>query len=124
MGEKKQVVKCDKYTMKVVGEYPSVPDAAKATGEDKSGIRAACIHRRVGWQGHVWRYADDYDPNETFENKSNRPVYVFDTVTKAVAAFDTLSAASRKTGLRYAVLSSSINRHWHAGGRFVVKYAR
>lgn len=122
--DRRTVYKCDKLSMEVLEVYTSASEADAAHGLPCGAVDSQCRKRRVGRTGYVFRFADDYDPNETFEGKYNRPVAVKDCITKAVAFFPTLTEAREELGFTRSAISSSMSREYLLHGRYVAMYAR
>lgn len=122
--DRRTVYKCDKLSMEVLEVYPSAREAEVAHGLSYGAVANQCQTRSVSRFGYVFRYADEYDPEETFEGKYNRPVAVKDCITKAVAFFPTLTEAREELGLTRSAISSSMSREYLLHGRYVAMYAR
>ena len=118
------VVKCDKLSMKVVAWYPSAWEAEKANGYGPAKVARICEKKSVSHGKHVYRYADEYDPKETFEGKFNRPVAMYDAERESLSLYESLGEAARAIGYNQATVSASISNGTMVGKRFVFKYAR
>lgn len=120
----REVYLCNKVTLEIVGVYSGVMDASRANGVSYSRIRSACDQRSVSDGRYIWRYAEDYDPNESFEGKCNRPVICVDMQTKKVMVFDTPKKADEALCFSRGRISESISEDTLVAGRFKFKYAR
>ena len=118
------VVKCDKLSMKIVAEYPSAWEAEKANGYGPAKVAQICEKKSVSHGKHVYRYADEYDPNETFEGKFNRPVAMYDAERESLLLYESLGEAAKAIGYNQSTVSASISNGTMVGKRFVFKYAR
>ena len=118
------VVKCDKLSMKVVSWYPSAWAAEVENGYGPSRVAQICEKKRVCAGKHVYRYADEYDPNETFEGKFNRPVAMYDGVNESLSLFESLEKAAKAIGYHQSTVSASMTNGTMVGRRYVFKYAR
>ena len=118
------VVKCDKLSMKVVSWYPSAWAAEKENGYRPSKVAQICERKRVPAGKFVYRYADEYDPNETFEGKFNRPVAMYDGVNESLSLLESLEKAAKAIGYHQSTVSVSMTNGTMVGRRYVFKYAR
>ena len=118
------VYKCDKLSMEVLETYASANEADRAHGLGYGHVANCAKRRTVSFGPYVWRYADDYDPAESFEGKKNRPVAMLDTATHAAAVFTSPSAAAKAVGVPSGDVCCSIARKWAVRGRYVFKYMR
>ena len=118
------VYKCNKLSMEVIEVYQSAADAARAHGLDYDSVRKSCREHRVPRKDHVWRYAEDYDPDESFEGRQNRPVVVYDAVSKAVGFFSSTRDAANRLGVKMKTIEAARDKKRYLKNRFVVKYAR
>ena len=89
----KKVFECDKITMEIVRQWDSATDAEKELGFFVAG---SCCRKNVSKGKYVYRYEDDYDPNESFEGKHFRPVLVVDIATRKKQAFYSIEDISGK----------------------------
>lgn len=118
------VYKCHKISMEVLEVYPSAADAARAYGMGHDSINKACRERRVTRKGYVWRYAEDYDPRESFEGRQNRPVVVYDAVSKAVGFYFSTREAANRLGVKMNTIEAARDNKRYLNNRLIVKYAR
>lgn len=122
MTDPRPVYRCDKVTMKILNTYPSVTDAIKTTGY--KGIYTSCQHRRVSSGRYVWRFVDDYDPNESFEGKHNRPVMCEDVKNNTTIIYDTLTKAEKALYLDRSVIENTLRKGSLTLGQYRFRYAR
>lgn len=118
----RQVYRCDKVTMEIVNVYPGVNAAAKAA--NTRSVQTSCNHRRVSSDRYIWRYADDYDPNESFEGKYNRPVACIDAINNTITFYDTLAKAEKALFLGSGTVTRALRKDSLVLGRYKFKYAR
>ena len=118
------VLMCDKVTMKVIRRFGSAKEAARKTGELRDSITRSCLKRHVSSGGIVWRYEDDYDPEETFEGKNNRPVEVSDTKDGTATVYCNINDAAYALAYCERFVNHAIRSGRLAGGRYLLSYAR
>ena len=87
------IVVADKVTMEVVGEYSTARDCASDMGMNDAVIIEIAKKRRLSRGPFIYRFAEDFDPNESFDGKYNRPVRVTDYRTGESMDFHELSEA-------------------------------
>jgi hypothetical protein len=119
----RRVYKCDKITMRILEEYPSLVAAGNANGRGYTSIAKTCKERHVGRDRYVLRYAEDYDPKETFEGKKVRPVLCIDARTREVRAYYSADDAAKATRIRTWIVNDCI-RNGAPYGRWWFKHAR
>lgn len=122
---RKRVYMCDKATMEIIAEYPNRRRAALANGLDFRRVSDHCEKRMAGKHGFVFRYADDYDPNERFrDGQIGRPVLRIDVRNDAARVFGTVKEAAKAS----CVADDTVYWHIRTGkpleGRFVFDWAR
>ena len=122
MSKPRPVYRCDKLTMKVLDKYANYREAESDTGE--YSVYGSCRYRRVGPYRHVWRFADDYDPNETFEGKRNRPVACGNIETESIVFYENITQAADKLGLEKGAIVLAMKRGSIVNSRYRFKYAR
>lgn len=122
MTESKRVYRCDKITMEVVEIYRNTTDAQ--TGTEETHISGDCKARIVSKGRYVWRYEDDYDPNESFEGKRNRPVICGDYKKGRIFFFSSINVTSKALGLPKTTIFYAIKRNSKVENRYRFKYAR
>lgn len=78
-GKLKPVVKVDKITGEILAEYKSISQAARCNIPiSYYTIAGMCQRKSLGYQSFVFRYASDYNPNESYENRLvNVPIELF-----------------------------------------------
>lgn len=118
------VYKCDKKTMRIVEKYPSASEAARRNKLNPTSLGHAARTLSVTPGPYVWRYAEDYDPNEKFEGKHNRPVAVYDSITRTLAVFNRIEDAARAVGTRDSYIITAMKNQTMYKSRYVFKYAR
>lgn len=91
----KRIYVCDKITMQVLREYDS---AQQAQLDLRIRVNQEARKRSVRHGRCVFRYADDYDANESFEGKYNRPVKCTHIESGMTATFYNLKSAAKAAG--------------------------
>lgn len=83
----------------IINEYLSLKIATKKTG--LYGIGSACKNKKF-YKGYYWIYKSEYS-KKIFFKKSNRytKVYQFDLSNNFINEYDSITAASKKTGIKY-----------------------
>ena len=122
MSESKRIYLCDKITMEIVEIYLSAYDARMVYGH--SSIHNSCVNRAVNGDRYVWRYEDDYDPNESFEGKYNRPIMCGDYEKGRIFFFNSMQVASQALGLHKNVIYDAIKKNVKVKNRYRFKFAR
>lgn len=118
------ILACDKITMRVVGRYPRIVDAAKAYGISPSTVRTSALDRRVMNDTVVFRFIDDYDPNETFEGKKNRPVVAIADGKDVIGTFYSAEAAAESLFISLATVRACIAKGERTLKNVNLEYAR
>lgn len=125
MNNSKAVYKVDKFDMSIVAEYPTARKASRENGLRQTRVSEIARDRLVDKGRYIYRYKTDYDPNESFEGKKNRPVLIGDFKTgqkfaacciQEAAEFMPISISS----IQHAVLDDDM-LIW---GRYKIKYLR
>ena len=117
------VYKCDKLSMEILAEYPSAAAAARDNGLDPTSLSQSVRAKRVSYGPYVYRHVKDYDPNETFEGKANRPVVCYDTETKRAVVFTGTDKAAAYLGVSSGSITGSMCHKARLFGRYVFKFA-
>lgn len=119
------VVVCDKVTMRILKEYPSVTEAARNEGLNLANLHRSCTLKSVR-RGDLplYRFKDQYDPNESFEDRYNRPVMLIDSETKKVLVFYDIKDAARHAYVSPATVQRAIRCKVPISWRYMAKYAR
>lgn len=120
----KAILMCDKITMKVIKRFDSAGEAAKRTGEIRESIGRSCLKKHVSSGAVVWRYEEDYDPEETFDGKHNRPVEVVDTKDGAKTVYCNIGDAAYALVYCERAVNHAIRKGKLVGGRYKLGYAR
>lgn len=120
----RKVYKCDKVTMKILDRYDSIKDAAIAEGISYGMLVETLQCRAVGRRPYVFRYADDYDPFESFEGKRGRPVLMLDVVDGKVHTFNTLKDAADALLLDLSNVCKCMKKKAYVLGCYKLEYAR
>lgn len=120
----RKVYKCDKLSMEVLEEYPSASQAERENGLPHSAVSHAASKKMVSAGPFVWRYADGYDPDETFDGKMNRPMAALDIKTREVSTFPTRKDAAKALVVTERSISSAMCQRNYVLGRYAFKYAR
>lgn len=118
------VVKCDKVTMEIVERFPSTVEADKSLGLKHAYVAPTCRMRKVSKGKYVWRYESDYDPEESFAGKHNRPVSVFDTHTGEERTYYDAREAADAEFVGYWYFHQALEKHRTIYGRYAISYAR
>lgn len=104
-GVKREIIQFD-LDGKYINEYESLIIAERATSISYSCISVACTyHYSAG--GYLWRYKDEYNPNENISycNKRYKAVVQLDLDKNFIAEYKNAREAERQTG----VLHQNIN---------------
>lgn len=122
---RKRVYMCDKATMEVLAEYPNMHQAAIANGVDPRKVADGCRKHVAGKLSFVFRYADDYDPNERFsDGQIGRPVLRIDVRNDTARVFSTAKEAAKAS----CVADDTVYWHIRTGklleGRYAFDWAR
>lgn len=121
----KEVYVCDKITMDIIRKYRTAYEAAKSENEPLSSVNMACRRRRVSrWGKTVFRFADDYDPNESFDGKQGRPVLVTDIATGKSKVFYTTQEAADVIFVSRDYIGNAAKNNWVVLKRYRLSYAR
>lgn len=113
----RSIVVADKVTMEVVGEYSTARDCASDTGMNDAVIIEIAKKRRVSRGPFIYRFAEDFDPNESFDGKYNRPVRVTDCETGESMGFHEISEADAHYQHRGALYEGQTLRVGHVVNR-------
>ena len=121
---KRRVLVCDKLTMEVVKTYESMSRAAAREGRDASNFYWTLTKKRVGPGRFVYRYEEDYDPEETFEGRRHRPVLLFDKSTGQKAVFFDKKKLADSIFSSAKTIDLALKDGHLIAGRFALRYAR
>lgn len=121
----RQVLKANKITRQVEEAYPSIVSAAMSAGMRSKRMDDLCRKRNLPKGMSYYRYAEDFDPNESFEGKRNRPVVLLDTVSGERLWFGDRADCGERMGWSENRVSSSISSGSRSllGGQYLARYA-
>ena len=122
--QKRPVVKCDKLTMRTVETYESASEADRRNGLKKGTVANCCRLKKVGFDDFVWRFEDEYDPNETFEGCHNRPIVLRNVETGEVYAFGSSRKAARALMIPGVAILAAIKSKEPLLGKYEADFAR
>jgi hypothetical protein len=93
-GKEKPVVLAKKTTREVVKRYANAREAARDRGVDFNVVYRSCKKHTLSYGDFYFRYEDDFDPNESFENVVKlRPVLAVNVKTKHWLWFESVTEA-------------------------------
>lgn len=118
------VVECDKITMEITGLWFSVAEAARCLGISRPCIQQRCRTKSVTPGKYVYRFLDDWDTDEQFEGKTNRPILIENVKNKNVHMFHDFHEAVDGMGYGITSLSISLNHNKLIDETFQVRYLR
>ena len=117
------VVKAKKTTREIVAVYPSVLAAAKANGRQSRRLSNALEGRKLGAGECYYRYADEFDPNESFAHvRQYRPVLAVNEKTGHWMWFESAKAASRELNCSKDYVRGAV-KHGRRWGGYAFVYA-
>ena len=67
-GKQRPVVMAKKTTREIVRHYANACEAARDIGVEPNVVYRSCRKHILSEGGYYFRYEDDFDPNESFEN--------------------------------------------------------
>lgn len=124
MSKPRRVVECDKITMKITRVWNSTLDADRDLGLRPTTTYARCKGKRVSNGKYVYRFLDDYDPNEVF-TLYHRPVLAINTINKKKYAFYSVEEAAEYLCVSNVTLTHGITTQKPiCYGLYMVKYIR
>ena len=118
----RRVIQCDK-TGTIIKIYPTLTDAATASGVAKSTISNVCRGIGKSGGGFIWRYEDIDNPKANIITQTNKKaVLQFDKCGNYIDEFESASSASKYTGINLGNISQvCMNKRKTAGG-YIWKY--
>ena len=119
-----RVLKIDKVSGGIVRSFETVKDAAADAGIRREQMSRHLKGKRLSPGMFYYRYADDYDPCETFEGRPNRPIAVTDTYTGETAYYGSASDVARKYIVTLSNVSYAIRHDNLVLGQYKMKWAR
>ena len=119
------VFRINKLTRDIEGVYPSVASAARSVGMRGKRMDDLCRKRNLPPGAFYYRFEDDFDRDESFEGKRNRPVVLVDESTGSKLWFVDRAECAKTMGWSTARVSASISsgRSSLLGGQYVALYA-
>ena len=120
----RSVFRINKLTRDIEGVYPSVTSAARSAGMRGKRMDDLCRKRNLPPGTFYYRFADDFDRDESFEGKRNRPVVLVDASTGFKLWFADRAECAKTMGWSAARVSSSISSGQSSllGGQYVARY--
>lgn len=119
-----KVIAIDKFTMDIVAVYDNPIECARANKKSKHSVYDSVNEGRLAAGRLFFRYGFDYDRDETFEGKRNRPVVARNVKTGEVLEFNSLTECGRHFGRRVDSVSGNVRHGNLLGGTFAIGYAR
>lgn len=120
----RQVVQLD-IQGNFIAEYSSIQKASIATGIHSTGILMCCndVYKISG--GFLWKYKEDYNPNEklVYIDTKLRPVIQFDIYGNILHQYKSLKEAEMNTGIFSNNISRCCSHKAEIAGGFVWRYA-
>ena len=115
------------YTMegKLVKTYPSLAEAAKATGISYNNIREYSCGKRRPCGGYIWRRYEVKQLPSVEENGSigkKRSVYQYTMDGEFVAEYDSIRAAARALHVSNQLISATLTGKGKSAGGFLWRY--
>lgn len=104
----RKVYKIDKYTWDIVDEYKSIHAAEKANNLSRWTISNGCHHRAVSKGRYVWRFVEDYEPNEDISGSNFEPCTVCDVKTGKTYIVPSSAEFARRLSLQPQIVSRAI----------------
>ena len=104
-----------------IATYPSISEAARATGGDSGYISEIC-HGHYGLAANSqWRFADDEPPEEFWRN-SMRHVCQYDMDGDLITVYENAKEASDSTGVSYINILNCLSGHHMSTSGFQWRY--
>lgn len=104
----REVVAADVLTRKVVKRYRDVSAAAEDAGVPRSKLYGICWRHSFPRGGSLmYRFLDEFDPEEEWSFKSPTPLYVTDG--RRLRCFYTIDEAARLFGVRHKTVEHYLN---------------
>lgn len=124
-GKIREVLMCDKATMRILGRYRSCGDAARAAGVSHHKVYRSCAEHRAGYDSFVFRFADDYDPSERYrDGQVGRPVLMTDMRSGTETVFSSARKAAEAVYAAPASVHQCIAEGRPFDGRWTFDWAR
>lgn len=114
----KSVYQYDK-NMNLIDIYPSLRDASRRTGYNRSNISKCCKHKVVFVSGYVWRFEGDTTPPE-YRNRKN--IIQYDVNGNLIDEFENIRQASLSTNINYSTIRNCCKGIKQSAGGFIWKY--
>ena len=110
-----------------VCRYATITDASTANGICSSAIGAACRRKFKQAGGFQWRYESEESKtmriNSTGKKwNGEKPVFQISKIGEVIKLHESVSEASRKTGICYTCISDCANGKLKTSGGFVWKF--
>lgn len=102
--------------------YPSISEAARATGGDSGWITEICNGRNALSANSQWRYADD-DPPMEFWRRSMDSVCQYDLNGNLVKVHSNSRVAANNTGINHVCILNCLNGHHASAGEYQWRFA-
>ena len=117
------VVAISPETHETVARYESIKAAAIAVGTLSPNIKACCDGQRAKARGHYWCYEKDLGNwSKPIDHKLGKAVVQIDKATgEVIAEFESMSQATRVTGIDFRVISHNITGKNKSAGGYVWK---
>lgn len=105
-----------------IKEYDSIQMAAKNTNTHPTSLKDCCTHKYKTANGFMWRYKEEVEGQTNIEPYVDIKCVQVVQLSKNgdfVSQYDSLSEASRATGVLPGVISDCCNGKIHRGGDYV-----
>lgn len=127
--KRKPVYQIDMYTQKIINRFDSAQDACeKLNLKEKSGIINCANGRNKTSYKYIWRYVDNYDPNEEYNLKhtqTNRIHMISVDDNSIINTYNSFAEAERKTKIKATNIyeACKTNGRQNTAGGFIWRYA-
>jgi group I intron endonuclease len=114
----KSVYQYDK-DMNLIEVYPSIREAHRRTGYNRSNISKSCKHKVAFVGGYIWRFEGDTTPPEY---KNRKEVIQFDLNGNFISEFENLRKASLSTNVNGSSIRNCCKDKIQSAGGFIWRY--
>lgn len=121
-GFKKTVYQFDMKTGKLVNSYIDLENAGNAVNADKRSISSACLGYNKFCQGFLWSYSSTLDVS-LIADLRKKTVNQISLDGEFIASYESVSEASRQTGISKTCISRCCRKEREHSGGFLWKYS-
>ena len=121
--QKKAVIQLD-INRNIIAEYESINQGSKLTGISVSAISKCCHKQRQEAGGYLWEFKnnkDSYNIDSVITSKT-RPVIQLDKNQKIIAKYNSISEASRITGVATTGIGACCKYKRLTAGGYIWRY--